>query len=202
MPMRRLVPLASERGERTEAANREAAALCLTEPALLDEVVALLAEADLRLAGDCAEVLTMVAQQRPEWVAPHAPVLAPLLGSRNTRVRWEAMHALALVAHLAELDLDRLAGLLRSDVSVIVRDYATEALAASAVGRPAAALPYLKEALLLWDGKHAARALAGLANVARSAPALAPEMWAIARPYTDHGRGVVRTAAKRVLSTD
>jgi len=93
--------LSSRTGDRTSQSNREAATRCLAEPALFADIVGALScenvlSVDYRLLGDCAEVCTMVAEVRPELVAPHAALLPPLLDHKKARVRWEAMHALAL----------------------------------------------------------------------------------------------------------
>jgi hypothetical protein len=100
-----------------------------------------------------------------------------LLRHTTTRVRWEAMHALALVAALAA---DRM--LAQAGEAAAVQVY-----------------PLLQEALTAAGGKHAGRALAALAHVARSAPALAPEIAQHARDYADHAKPVVRKAAKALL---
>ncbi len=198
--------LSSQVGDRTEAANRKVVAQCLADPALLHEVIEGLKSKDPALLGDCAEVLTEVAEERPEWVAPHARALSALLTHKTTRVRWEAMHALALIAVLvpeviAAL-LPRLGEIIRNDSSVIVRDYAVDAVGNYAkISAEAAqdAYPYLQEALTAWDGKQAAHALNGLIHVTSVAPHLADELRAIGQRYLDDRRGVVRKAAKGLL---
>jgi hypothetical protein len=201
-----LAQLSSQVGDRSEEANREAAALCLADPSLLPEIAAGLQSADAALSGDCAEVLTMVAQERPAWIAPYAPALAALLGHQHTRTRWEATHALALVADLAPAVvaplLPQLAASLRQDKSTIVRDYTVDML--GRYGRTSAeaartALPLLQEALSLWDGKHAARALNALAEVAQRLPGYAAEMREIGQHFSSHPRSSVSKAAKQLL---
>ncbi len=200
--------LSSQVGDRTETSNRQVAARCLAEPALLAEIAQGLTSRNADLLGDCAEVMTEVAKERPELVAPYAPELAVLLdrGGKKARVRWEAMHALALIAALVPdvtgALLPRLGDMLRSDSSVIVRDCIVDALGNYAgVGGDAAraAYPYLKEALELWNGKQAARALNGLDRVASSAPELADELQVLGERYLDDRRGVVRKAAKGLV---
>lgn len=198
-----LGPLSSQIGQRSEAANREAAGRCLANPALLEEVAFGLGHGNAAVVGDSAEVMTMVAQAAPRLVAPFAGRLVPLLEHNATRVRWEAMHALALVAGLrpeviAGL-LPRLGTLLATDASVIVRDYATEALGNFAGSGPTAAeqaLPYLRQALEVAGGKHAGRTLDGLAKAVGAAPGLTGELVPLAERYLDHERGVVRKAAR------
>ncbi len=200
--------LSSQTGDRSETSNRKVAIQCLDDPELLLDVAAGLREKNHALVGDCAEVLTKVAEDRPEWVAPYAEALQPLLTSRNTRVRWEAMHALALVAHLTpEIIAPRLpqfAALFRSDKSVIVRDYATDAVAGYASTSEAAAeaaFPMLKEMLTLWNGKQAGHALLGMIQVARQLPEKRPELRRIAEDFSTFPRTVVRRSAKALLKS-
>lgn len=189
-----LQQLASQVGDCSEEANREAAAQCLTDPSLLPEISAGLQSKEAALIGDCAEVLTMVAQERPAWVAPYAPALAALLGHKHTRTRWEATHALALLPQLAET--------VRTDKSVIVRDYTVEMLGGygrTSANAARAVLPLLQEALTLWDGKQAARALNALADIAQRLPSEAPTIREIGRQYSTHPRSSVSKAAKQLL---
>ncbi len=199
--------LSSQVGDRSEYSNRKAAIQCGDEPARLAEIAAGLASKDTALLGDCAEVMTMVAEQHPERVARYAKQIASLLTHRTTRVRWESTHALALVASfkpklMAGL-LPQLGEMIRCDASVIVRDYAVQAIGTYAKTGPKAALaayPYLKEALVAWGGKQAGHALNGLANVARGAPKLREELLQIGNGYMTHRRGVVRKAAKTLVA--
>jgi hypothetical protein len=201
-----LAQLSSQLGDRTEAANRVVATQCLKHPELLKDIAGALMEADAALVGDCAEVLTKVAETDPGLVVAHAEKLAPLLAHGTTRVRWEAMHALALVAGLTPKLMTKLLPQLqekvRKDNSTIVRDYAVEALAGYAASGQAAAeraFPLLAEALTVWDGKHAARALNGLARVMEKAPQHEAAIRTLAYSQLDAGRGVTRKAAKAVL---
>jgi hypothetical protein len=197
--------LSSQVGDRTEASNRQVAVRCLAEPALLAEIADGFKCKDANLLGDCAEVMTEVAKERPELIAPYASELVVLLdrGGKKARVRWETMHALALIAALvpdviAAL-LPRLGDMLHSDSSVIVRDCIVDALgnyAQVSADAARAAYPYLKEALEVWDGKQAARALNGLGNVAASVPELAGELQTLGERYLDDRRAVVRKAAR------
>jgi hypothetical protein len=121
-------------------------------------------------------------------------------------VRWEVTHALALVAASAPQViaglLPRLADIIRSDSSTIVRDYAVDVLSNYATtGSEAArrAYPLLEDALTLWGGKHAARALNGLRVVGLVAPEMADELHKLAQGCLDDRRGVVRQAAKSLM---
>ena len=198
--------LSSQTGDRTEYSNRKVVVQCLDDPDLLTEIAAGLQYSNPAIVGDCAEVMTKVAEYQPEWVAPFAGELAPLLDHSITRVRWEAMHALALVAALnpqviASI-LPQLSKILRADKSVIVRDYATDALAGYAsIGEIAAqaGYPLLKEMLTLWNGKQAGHALIGLALVAMHLPEKRSELYRIAEGFSSFPRAVVRKAARVLL---
>ncbi len=199
--------LASSLGELKQDANSAVAALCLADPARLDEIVAGLGSKDARLVGDCAEVMTKVAEQRPDLVAPHARRFFTLLGHKNGRVRWESAHAFAftagLVPDLVGEQLEVLRQIIESDGSVIVRDYTVDAVAAYGATSAAAAqraLPVLRLALAVWEGKHAARALAGLAGLLAADPSLASAVREAAEPLVDHERAGVRKAARAALA--
>jgi vesicle coat complex subunit len=198
--------LSSASGDPTEASNKVVAAEALARPDLLDEVAAGLAGDDPRLLGDCAEVFTEVAKEAPALVAPYADRLIPLLGHRDTRVRWEAMHALALVAALVP---DRIAPLLlnlaariQRDPSVIVRDSAVLALGEYGRSGPEAAreaFPLLRNALAAWEGKHAKLVLEAMSKLGDVEPALRPEVRAAARRCLDHKRANVRRLAAKIV---
>lgn len=61
-----LQQLSSQSGDRTANSNKAAAARCLAEPALLAEIAALLTTREAALLGDCAEVMTMSLQEKPQ----------------------------------------------------------------------------------------------------------------------------------------
>ena len=175
--------LSSQVGDRSTSANRQVVEKCLSNPALLEEIASGLDEKDAALLGDCLEVFTEVSEQQPAWVAPFAKKVVPFLTHKNTRVRWEAMHTLtnvsALVPELIQPLLPALTEIIHTDKSIIVRDYAVDVVAHYAsVDKPAAqnAYPILKEALSVWEGRHAGHALKGLTNVAGQVPALRPEL--------------------------
>jgi hypothetical protein len=203
-----LEQLASATGTRTQQPNENAAAACLASPdgGLLDRIASGLTARDVSLIGDCAEVMTKVAEARPELVAPFAPRLIALLPHRNGRVRWEAAHALALVAsrvpeRIADA-LPELAEMIRGDKSVIVRDYLLDAVAGYAGTSARAAeqaMPILRDGLRIFARKHAARVLRGLGDVMAKSPALADEIRALAEPFRDDPRAGVRKAATLLL---
>ncbi len=201
-----LSQLSSQVADRSEYSNRKVVLKCLDDPDLLIEIAEGLQSKNAALVGDCAEVMTMVAEQQPEWVVSYAQSLPELLHHKNTRVRWEAMHTLALVASSAPALIDSqlpvLTELIRNDKSVIVRDYAADAVAnyaATGVSAATKAYPLLKEALTAWNGKQAAHALNGLVNVSAMQPVLNDELRATAEEYLHSDRAVVCKAAKRLL---
>jgi len=200
--------LSSRLDDRTETANARVAEQCLAMPALLGEVSEGLLSKEAAIAGDCAEVMTKVAEEQPQWVAPYAPALITLLSHKNTRVRWEAAHALAFVAEAASLtiaaNLASLAEIIRNDKSIIVRDYTVDAVgnyARSGAQAAREAYPILKEALTVWEGKHAGHALAGLANVVTTEPSLREEISSYGKQYLEDKRGVVRKAARTLIKS-
>jgi hypothetical protein len=203
--------LSSQTGDKTAQSNLTVAARCLKKPALLQEIAGALTNAltgkDVALLGDCAEVFTEVAKQKPGLVAPYAGTLVALILHPKTRVRWEAMHALALTAAEAPRTvaplLPRLREIIRDDESVIVRDYAVDTVgnyAGTGAAAAKASFPILVEALAAWKGKQAGHALNGLLEVARVTPARALELRSIAERYLEGGTGVTRKAAKALLN--
>jgi len=201
-----LSQLSSQLNDRTEASNRKVVLQCLADPALLPEIAAGLDSPSAALVGDCAEVCTQVAEVRPELVVPHAPALIGLLAHKNTRVRWEAVHALAcltpLILAFIEPIVPQLAEMIARDSSVIVRDHAVDILSQYATTGPQAArqaYPHLAAALAQWEGKHAAHALPGLVHTALAWPELKEEIRTSIQPLLASPKGVVRKAAKSAL---
>jgi len=198
-----LTQLSSQRRDRTEASNRKVVLQCLDDPDLLSEIAAGLDSDSTALVGDCAEVCTQVAEVQPERIVPYAPALIELLPHTNTRVRWEAVHALAcltpLIPELIEPVIPRIAEMVARDPSVIVRDHAVDILSQFAgTGAQAARVvyPYLTAALTQWDGKHAAHALPGLVHTARACSGLKDEIRTSIQPLLDSPKGVIRQAAR------
>ena len=204
-----LTKLSSQSGDRTEASNKQVAGRVLKEPALLAEIADGLASSDAKLAGDCAEVMTMVAAKKSDIVAPYADMLIARLDDKDTRVRWEVIHSLAEIAARVP---DQIAPLVRKldekialDKSVIVRDYAILALGEYGGTSPAAAQrvwTHLRQALVLWEGKHASKALAAMQKLVAVDPTLQSDAQKIAQRFIEHKRVSVRTAAKRLLKQD
>ncbi|MFN8419613.1 MAG: hypothetical protein U0528_10290 [Anaerolineae bacterium] len=198
--------LSSRTGDRTQQHNSEVALVCLQNPQLLAEIAAGLKLADAEVVGDCAEVMCKVAEQQPNLMTPYAESLFALLKHNKTRVRWETMHTIGLIAHtiptIMARELANLAQIFRTDGSVIVRDWVIGAYGDYATVSAQAAVavfPLLEEALPLWEEKQAGRVLLALVQVQKSAPQLRDECRAIAARYVEHGRAVVKQSARTLL---
>ena len=199
--------LSTQTGDRTEASNRKVAGMCLENPDLVDEIADGLKSCDAGILGDCAEVMTLVAQVEPDLVAPYAKLLPPLLNHKKARVRWEAMHALGLIAHIVPKEigkiLPRIDELIHSDSSVIVRDWAVQTVGNYAgTGKKAAgkAYPILIKSIPVREFRHAHHALKGLKEVARLIPESRVELEKIGMEFMESKRGVLKKAAKELLS--
>ena len=128
--------------------------------------------------------------------------IIPLISHKDTRVRWESTHALALVASLVPEQvaplLPDLVARIERDKSVIVRDYAVQALGEYGRSGPEAArevLPHLLRALDVWDGKHARLALEAISKLLEVEPGLRAEVRAAAQGCLNHQRVSVRQLA-------
>ncbi len=198
--------LSSQVGDRSEESNRRVAREALEQLFVLAEIAQGLSADDPRLVGDCAEVMTMVAEQRPELVVPYVEEIVPLLSAEKTRVRWEAMHAIALVVRLVPERIapiiDDLGAKIRSDKSVIVRDWAVYALGAyGSTSKEAAqsAFSILAEAQTAWEGKQAGKALEALGKLVASDASLTQQAGSLAEPYLTHRSPTVRRLAKKLI---
>ena len=197
--------LSSQMGQRSEQGNRKVAALILENPEFLLEIKDGLFQQNASLLGDCAEVCTLVAEQNPQLVALLAENLLPLLRHKNTRVRWESMHALAFVTpfvpELIQESIPLLETLFRNDKSTIVRDYAILAagnLAAVGTTQAKAAYPLLNLALTIHETKFAKLGLDGLSKSVKHLPHKHNELMEIAELFLQHGRPSIQQAAKNL----
>ncbi len=202
--MKILTQLSSQIGDRS--GNHQATAQCLENKSLIQEIVAGLENSDNKIVIDCAEVLTEIAKEEPTWIAPYSHLLPEILGNKNNRARWEAMHALALTAEyvpeVIEPILEQLMEIIEGDKSVIVRDYAIDAVgnyAKTSVEAAQKAYPILERASRVWEGRHGKQALNGLYNAAELMPEKKAQMQKIAGENLEHKKGTVRKAAKRLL---
>jgi len=202
--MNALSRLSSTSGDRSEASNKAVALEALERPELLAEVAVGLDWKDPKLVADCAEVFTEVAKVNPALVAPYTDRIILLTRNKNTRVRWESTHALALVASLGpeqvEPLLPELLTTFERDKSVIVRDCVVLTLGEYGKFSPERAIetfPHLEEALWLWEGNHAKLVLEAMAKLVDTEPALEPELRSAAAECLDHYRANVRKLATK-----
>jgi hypothetical protein len=198
--------LSSQIGDRTEAANKRVAAKVSREPMLLDQIASGLTSPDRKLAGDCVEVMTNVAAEKPELVVPYSNSLIAQIDHEDTRVRWESMHALAEIASKTPQNIStivhKLVERIAIDKSVIVRDYAIKTLGEYGGTSKEAARhvwPHLRRALTLWEGKHVGKALEAMCNVVSVDPSLKAEARRIAGQFSNHRSAKARTMARRLL---
>lgn len=205
MPLFDLLP--SQTGENWKNANSRIAIACLDDPGLLPEVAEILRTSkDKKALGHCAEIMTMVSEEKPELVAPYADILIRLLGDKFNRARWESMHAISHIAHLVP---DKITPLLEDfrmkidhDKSIIVRDCAARAIADyAAAGKKYSLLawPHLLFALRPQDNRFAHHAIPGLVHVANFIPSLKNEIIETIEEFADHKRGMIKKAARKAL---
>lgn len=199
-----LTQLSSQANDRS--ANYKVASLCLEDKTLISKIVEGLGSSNNKIVIDCAEVLTEIAKEKPTWIAPYGPALPTLLNNKNNRARWEAMHCLALIAehspNILKPMIAQLTKIIDNDESLIVRDYAIDALGNYArTGKDAAqiAFPILEHAMKVWEGRHAKQALIGLQNILITLPEKKAKIQKIAEENLAHEKGAVRTTAKKLL---
>jgi len=198
--------LSSQRGDKTEIANRLVAEKCIANPKLLVEIAIGLEDKDKKLQSDCIEVFTFVSEVQPEFVVPYAENVLPLLYSKETKTRWEAVHTLSFIADkipdmiLAVLPMLQL--LVEKDKSTIVRDYAMDTVtnyAKVSVETSEKAYELLKYALELWGEKHAKQVFKGFNYVLENCPDLKAEISLLVQPYLTANKKIVATEAKKII---
>lgn len=133
--------LASRLERRDEAPNQELARELAASgnAADIQELVSGLNDRDKAVQSDCIKVLYEVGYIRPELIAGHAGVFMDLLRSRNNRMVWGAMIALASVARVDSGVIQARAGDIISAMetgSVITVDNGVRTLAAVAAHEP------------------------------------------------------------------
>jgi hypothetical protein len=201
-----LAHLSSQTGDKTETSNKAVAVLCLNDPKLLKEISSGLSQKNIDLVADCGEVMTFVAEKNPALVSAYISEILPLIKHKKTKARWEAMHAISLIAHIIpdviESILLDLEDLIQKDSSTIVRDYTTETISTySGLTSHTAktGFPYLKLILDKWQDKHAGRALDGMFKAYQVMPSLKKEILAYAIEYSNSPKGVAKKAANKIL---
>jgi hypothetical protein len=197
--------LSSQQKERSEKGNRIVAAQILDNPDLIHEIIACFNSKDNAFLGDCVEVCTMIAEKDPELIAPYSDKIIQLLGHKNTRVRWEAMHATALITRfvpdIVAKQWDQIAILFSKDKSVIVRDYIVVCagnLATCDQKYAEKAYPLLLDALSAHQTHHAKLALEGLAKGFPYLLSRKDEITEHADLFLQHPKPTIRKAAQQL----
>jgi hypothetical protein len=198
--------LSSQKGDKTEIANRLVAEKCIANPKLLAEIAFGLEVQDKKRQSDCTEVFTFVAEVKPEFVVPYAENILPLLYSKETKTRWEAVHVLSFIAEKIPDTvfsvLPVLQSLVENDKSTIVRDYAMDTVANYAkVSAETSTNSYeiLKFALELWGEKHAKQVFKGFNYVLDNCPNCKAEIHLLVRPYLSANKKIVAAEAKKII---
>jgi len=198
--------LSSQKGDKTEIANRLVAENCIANPKILAEIAIGLENKDKKLQSDCIEVFTLVAEVKPEFVVPYAENILPLLYNKETKTRWEAVHTLSFIAEkipdVISSVLPVLQSLIENDKSTIVRDYAVDTVANFAkLNAETSVKSYeiLKFALELWGEKHAKQVFKGFNNVLNNCPDCKTEINVLVQPYLSANKKIVVTEAKKII---
>ena len=115
-PMTVINELACNRGRRDEIPNQELAAKLARsrDGTGIAEIAANLRNKDKNIAADCIKVLYEIGYIDPSLIAPHADAFLALLTSKQNRMVWGAMLALATIGRLA-------AGRIFEQVDLVVR---------------------------------------------------------------------------------
>jgi len=94
--------LACKLGRNDEAPNIELAeSLCQSEDAFgIREIVDGLKDKDKAVASDCIKVLYEIGERKPSLISEYADDFLSLLSSRNNRLVWGGMTALATIAEV------------------------------------------------------------------------------------------------------
>ena len=198
--------LSSQKGDKTEIANKLVAEKCIANPKILVEIAIGLEDKDKKLQSDCIEVFTLVSEVKPEFVIPYADNILPLLHSKETKTRWEAIHTLSFIAEkipdtiFSVLPVIQL--LVEKDKSTIVRDYAMDTIANYAkVSAETSEKSYelLKYALELWGEKHAKQVFKGFNYVLDNCTDYKTEINLLVQPYLTANKKIVATEAKKLI---
>jgi len=198
--------LSSQKGDKTEDSNKIVADKCIANPRLLAEIAIGLEDKDKKLQSDCIEVFTLVSEKKPELIVLYAENILPLLYSKETKTRWEAVHTLSFIADkIPEIIfsvLPALQSLIEKDKSTIVRDYAMDTVANYAkVSAETSEKSYeiLKFALELWGEKHAKQVFKGFNNVLNNCSDYNAEINLLVQPYLSANKKIVATEAKKII---
>ena len=201
-----LKQLSSQQGDKTEDCNKIVAEKCIANPRMLAEIAVGFEDKDKKLQSDCIEVFTLVSEKKPELIVPYADNILPLLYSKETKSRWEAVHTLSLIAEkipdVIFSILPTLQSLIEKDKSTIVRDYAADTVANYAkVSAETSKNSYelLKYALELWSEKHAKQVFKGFNYVLDNCADCKAEINLLVQPYLSANKKIVASEAKKII---
>ncbi len=201
-----LAQLSSRTGDASEKSNRQVSEDCIKNPELLNEIVGGFEADDKKVRTDCIEVCTMIAETHPDMIIPYGRKVLPLLSSKETKTRWEAVHTLSFIAEkvpdiINDISAD-LSRMIKTDKSTIVRDYAIDTIANYAKsGKKSSENAYtiLLEALTVWKEKHARQTLRGFGIIIDFCPERKREIGKIAMSYLGAKKGVIAAEAKKIM---
>jgi len=137
---------------------------------------------------------------------PYSENILPLLYSKETKTRWEAVHTLSFIAEkipdIICSVLPTLQSLVEKDKSTIVRDYAMDTVANYAklsVETSEKSYELLKYALELWGEKHAKQVFKGFNYVLDNCSDYGAEINLLAQPYLTANKKIVATEAWKIV---
>jgi hypothetical protein len=201
-----LKQLSSASGDKTEKSNRMVAEKCIKQPGLLGYIASGFENKDKKVQSDCIEVFTFVSEIDSLLIVPFAEKIIPLLASKESKSRWEAVHTFSYIAdkvpQLIFSILSDFQELIEKDKSTIVRDYAIQTIANYAkTGKEAAekAFKILKSALDLWEEKHAKLVFIGFGYILDNLPSCKSEVARLAEPYVFAQKKVAAKEASTLL---
>lgn len=107
MTMSVLEKLSSAQGRRDEIPNQELARELARkrDKRSIAEIAANLSNKNQRIQNDCIKVLFEAGEIEPTLISDYAPLFLRLLSSRNTRLVWGSMTALAPIAKIRAKDI-------------------------------------------------------------------------------------------------
>ena len=198
--------LSSQKGDKTEDSNKIVAEKCIANPQMFAEIAVGLENKDKKLQSDCIEVFTLVSEKKPEIVVQYTGNIVPLLSSKETKTRWEAVHTLSYIAekvpNVIFSVLPVLQSLIEKDKSTIVRDYAADAIANYAkisVKTSEESYKLLKSVLDLWGEKHAKQVFRGFNHVLDNCSDYKAEINLLVQPYLSANKKIVASEAKKII---
>ena len=201
-----LKQLSSQKGDKTEGSNQIVAEKCIANRRVLADIAIGLVCKDKKLQSDCIEVFTLVSEKKPDLIVPYANNILPLLHSKETKTRWEAVHTLSYIAakipDVISSVLPTLRSLIETDKSTIVRDYAIDTIANYAktnVETSVESYELLKSTLDLWGEKHAKQVFRGFNHVLDNISEYKAEINLLVLPFLSAKKKIVATEAKKII---